>query len=207
MRIKKLLIVGTLALATTGCVSAYTYAATPNDSTESSIDTSKDSAKIKADSESTTEAKENADENTKKDVKSEKNDFEDNESTEAKETTDDSENEDVNVDDEDSTKGVDESEDVTEPYEVIQDGDENDIICEHTWGAEQGGYDSEKGYFYWKEYTKCGQQKIDRYVSEEEFLKNDPDYNEPAKDTNTTETDDSVDNNAENNVITTENNN
>ena len=79
MRIKKLLIVGTLALATTGCVSAYTYAATPNDSTESSIDTSKDSAKIKADSESTTEAKENADENTKKDVKSEKNDFEDNE--------------------------------------------------------------------------------------------------------------------------------
>lgn len=30
MRIKKLLIVGTLALATTGCVSAYTYAATPN---------------------------------------------------------------------------------------------------------------------------------------------------------------------------------
>lgn len=75
MRIKKLLIVGTLALATTGCVSAYTYAATPNDSTESSIDTSKDSAKIKADSESTTEAKENADENTKKDVKSEKNDF------------------------------------------------------------------------------------------------------------------------------------
>ena len=48
MRIKKLLIVGTLALATTGCVSAYTYAATPNDSTESSIDTSKDSAKIKA---------------------------------------------------------------------------------------------------------------------------------------------------------------
>ena len=102
---------------------------------------------------------------------------------------------------------LDESEDVTEPYEVIQDGDENDIICEHTWGAEQGGYDSEKGYFYWKECTKCGQQKIDRYVSEEEFLKNDPDYNEPAKDTNTTETDDSVDNNAENNVITTENNN
>ena len=198
MRIKKLLIVGTLALATTGCVSAYTYAATPNNSTESSIDTSKDSAKIKADSESKTEAKENADENTKKDVKSEKNDFEDNESTEAKETTDDSENEDVNVD---------ESEDVTEPYEVIQDGDENDIICEHTWGAEQGGYDSEKGYFYWKECTKCGQQKIDRYVSEEEFLKNDPDYNEPAKDTNTTETDDSVDSNTENNVITTENNN
>lgn len=72
MRIKKLLIVGTLALATTGCVSAYTYAATPNNSTESSIDTSKDSAKIKADSESKTEAKENADENTKKDVKSEK---------------------------------------------------------------------------------------------------------------------------------------
>lgn len=66
MRIKKLLIVGTLALATTGCVSAYTYAATPNNSTESSIDTSKDSAKIKADSESKTEAKENADENTKK---------------------------------------------------------------------------------------------------------------------------------------------
>ena len=61
MRIKKLLIVGALALATTGCVSAYTYAAAPNDSTESSIDTSKDSAKIKADSESTTEAKENAD--------------------------------------------------------------------------------------------------------------------------------------------------
>ena len=145
MRIKKLLIVGTLALATTGCVSAYTYAATPNNSTESSIDTSKDSAKIKADSESKTEAKENA--------------------------------------------------------------DENDIICEHTWGAEQGGYDSEKGYFYWKECTKCGQQKIDRYVSEEEFLKNDPDYNEPAKDTNTTETDDSVDSNTENNVITTENNN
>ena len=144
MRIKKLLIVGTLALATTGCVSAYTYAATPNNSTESSIDTSKDSAKIKADSESKTEAKENADENTKKDVKSEKNDFEDNESTE---------------------------------------------------------------YFYWKECTKCGQQKIDRYVSEEEFLKNDPDYNEPAKDTNTTETDDSVDSNTENNVITTENNN
>jgi len=51
MRIKKLLIVGTFALATTGCVSAYTYAATPNNSTESSIDTSKDSAKIKADSE------------------------------------------------------------------------------------------------------------------------------------------------------------
>lgn len=180
MRIKKIFIVGALALATTGCVSAYTYAAAPNATTKSSIDTSKDSAKIKADSESTTEAKE---------------------------TTDDSENEDVNVDDEDSTKDVDESEDVTEPYEVIQDGDENDIICEHTWGAEQGGYDSEKGYFYWKECTKCGQQKIDRYVSEEEFLKNDPDYNEPAKDTNTTETDDSVDNNVENNVITTENNN
>ena len=41
-------------------------------------------------------------------------------------------------------------------------------------------------------------------MSEEEFLKNDPDYNEPSKDTNTTETDDSADSNAENNVITTE---
>lgn len=207
MRIKKIFIVGALALATTGCVSAYTYAAAPNATTKSSIDTSKDSAKIKADSESTTEAKENANENTKSDAKSTKDDFEDNESTDSKETIDDSENEDVNVDDKDSAKDADESEDVTEPYEVIQDGDENDAICEHTWGAEQGGYDSEKGYFYWREYTKCGQQKLDRYVSEEEFLKNDPDYNEPSKDTNTTETDDSADSNAENNVITTENNN
>ena len=207
MRIKKIFIVGALALATTGCVSAYTYAAAPNATTKSSIDTSKDSAKIKADSESTTEAKENANEDTKSDAKSTKDDFEDNESTDSKETTDDSENEDVSVDDEDSTKDADKSEDVTEPYEVIQDGDENDAICEHTWGAEQGGYDSEKGYFYWRECTKCGQQKIDRYVSEEEFLKNDPDYNEPSKDTNTTETDDSADSNAENNVITTENNN
>ena len=207
MRIKKIFIVGALALATAGCVSAYTYAAAPNATTKSSIDTSKDSAKIKADSESTTEAKENANENTKIDAKSTKDDFEDNESTDSKETTDDSENEDVNVDDEDSAKDADESEDVTEPYEVIQDGDENDAICEHTWGAEQGGYDSEKGYFYWRECTKCGQQKLDRYVSEEEFLKNDPDYNEPSKDTNTTETDDSADSNAENNVITTENNN
>ena len=207
MRIKKIFIVGALALATTGCVSAYTYAAAPNATTKSSIDTPKDSAKIKADSESTTEAKENANENTKIDAKSTKDDFEDNESTDSKETTDDSENEDVNVDDEDSTKDADESEDVAEPYEVIQDGDENDAVCEHTWGAEQGGYDSEKGYFYWRECTKCGQQKIDRYVSEEEFLKNDPDYNEPSKDTNTTETDDSADSNAENNVITTENNN
>lgn len=207
MRIKKIFIVGALALATTGCVSAYTYAAAPNATTKSLIDTSKDSAKIKADSESTTEAKENANENTKSDAKSTKDDFEDNESTDSKETIDDSENEDVNVDDKDSAKDADESEDVTEPYEVIQDGDENDAICEHTWGAEQGGYDSEKGYFYWRECTKCGQQKLDRYVSEEEFLKNDPDYNEPSKDTNTTETDDSADSNAENNVITTENNN
>ena len=207
MRIKKIFIVGALALATTGCVSAYTYAAAPNATTKSSIDTSKDSAKIKADSESTTEAKENANENTKSDAKSTKDDFEDNESTDSKETIVDSENEDVNVDDKDSAKDADESEDVTEPYEVIQDGDENDAICEHTWGAEQGGYDSEKGYFYWRECTKCGQQKLDRYVSEEEFLKNDPDYNEPSKDTNTTETDDSADSNAENNVITTENNN
>lgn len=207
MRIKKIFIVGALALATTGCVSAYTYAAAPNATTKSSIDTSKDSAKIKADSESTTEAKENANENTKSDAKSTKDDFEDNESTDSKETIDDSENEDVNVDDKDSAKDADESEDVTEPYEVIQDGDENDAICEHTWGVEQGGYDSEKGYFYWRECTKCGQQKLDRYVLEEEFLKNDPDYNEPSKDTNTTETDDSADSNAENNVITTENNN
>lgn len=172
MRIKKLLIAGALILTAFGCISAYTiYADTLSKNTNKEVSTTEEQK-------STTEAKTKTEKSTKS--------SEDEESTDSKEETDDSEEENIDVDDNDvdesnnSTEDVDESEDVPDTYEVIQDGDENDAVCDHKWGAEQGGYDSEKGYFYWRECEECGQQKIDRYVSEEEYLKNDPDYQEPT---------------------------
>lgn len=170
MRIKKLLIAGALVLTAVGCVSAYTiYANTLNKTANKEASTTQEQK-------TTTETKANA-------VKSTES-TKDEELDDSKEVTDDSENEDVDTDNSedsnDSTEDADESEDVTEPYEVVQDGNEDDITCDHEWGAEEGGYDSEKGYFYWRECKKCGQQKIDRYVSEEEYLKDDPDYQEPT---------------------------
>ena len=96
---------------------------------------------------------------------------------------------------------------MTEPYEVIQDGDEMILFVNIRGELNKVDMILKKDTFTGKNAQSVDSRRLICYVSEEEFLKNDPDYNEPAKDTNTTETDDSVDNNAENNVITTENNN
>lgn len=76
------------------------------------------------------------------------------------------------------SKDVSDAEDTQEDVDESEDATEEDNTCDHEWSGKQGGYDSEDGYFWWQECKKCGEEKRE-YVTEEEYLKEDPDYNEP----------------------------